>query len=204
MTQIFAANPEFLHLGGGSSPTMYGCDQDWFPGFWQRKAGCGPCTLANMLLYLSRAGKVRLPENISDPAGMLPLMERAWGYVTPGMMGLNSTARFAEGANRMLGDAGSGLIAHAIDIEKDAPLADSAREAILLIESGLKEAPVAFLSLLRHQLGRLEPWHWVTVVGLTRQEEDATLHIYDNGLKFDQSLAEWLDAGGHGGFVALG
>jgi hypothetical protein len=200
LAQTFAANPEYLHLGGAGGATLYGCDQDWF----QRKAGCGACTLANMMLYLARAGKVARQFSIADAQGMLPLMEETWGYVTPGMMGLNSTARFAQGANRLLEDAGSKLRATALDIEKSAPQADSTREAALMIESGLREAPVAFLSLLRHQLGDLEPWHWVTVVGLSRKDQDAILHIYDNGSRFDQSLAGWLDAGGSGGFVSLG
>ena len=61
MTQTFMANPEFLHLDGPGGRTLYGCDQDWFASFWQRKAGCGPCTLANIMRYLGRAGKLSRP-----------------------------------------------------------------------------------------------------------------------------------------------
>ena len=197
------ANPAFLHLTNPEGGTLYGCDQDWFRGFWQRKAGCGPCTLANIMLYLARAGKLRSPLAAKDAEGMLPIMETMWEYVTPGMMGLNATGPFVRGANRALAEAGSPLRAMALDIEKSAS-GKEAGEAAHFIETGLETAPVAFLSLLRHQLGGLEPWHWVTVAGLTRQGNDALLHIYDNTHHFDLSLKAWLDAGGKGGFVALG
>lgn len=203
LTQIYVANPAFMQLSGPEGSPLYGCDQDWFRGLWQRKAGCGPCTLSNIMLYLARAGKLPQAMSARDEQGMLPIMETMWNYVTPGAMGLNSTARFAEGADRALKAAGSPLRAVSLDIEKNsAALADRAG-ATDFIASGLRQAPVAFLSLLRRQLGPLEPWHWVTVAGLSRDADDAVLHIYDNGHAFDLSLAAWLDAGGGGGFVAL-
>jgi len=201
LTQTFAANPEFLHLKGPGGRTLYGCDQDWFQSFWQRKAGCGPCTLANIMRYLAQAGALA-GAAAPEAHGCLPLMEEMWDYVTPGMMGLNSTARFAQGAARALKKAGSGLTPRALDIEKGASLQD-ASQLISFIESGLQQAPVAFLNLLRRQLGPLEAWHWVTVVGLSHTEKGAVLHIYDNGLAFDLPLEQWLNAEGSGGFVAF-
>lgn len=205
MTQTYVENPVFLHLFSPEGSTLYGCDQDWFRGFWQRKAGCGPCTLSNIMLYLARAGKLARMLSVRDEQGMLPLMETMWEYVTPGMMGLNSTERFARGANQALAEAGSPLRAASFDIPQGASPEESAVQAIDFIKTGLTQAPVAFLSLLRRQLGPLEPWHWVTVAGLSQEkEDDAALHIYDNGFAFDLSLAAWLQAGGSGGFVALG
>ena len=32
----------------------FGCDQEWYAEHWQRQAGCGPCTAATLLYYLSR------------------------------------------------------------------------------------------------------------------------------------------------------
>ncbi|MDD3571808.1 MAG: hypothetical protein PHP07_02530 [Eubacteriales bacterium] len=203
MTQTFMANPEFLHLDGPGGRTLYGCDQDWFASFWQRKAGCGPCTLANIMRYLGRAGKLSQPAVLEGVTSCQALMEEMWGYVTPGMMGLNSTARFAQGAAQALEKAGGQLTPAALDIDQKASQEESARSAAEFIAAGLMQAPVAFLNLLRRQLGPLEPWHWVTVVGLSRSEEDATLHIYDNGLRFDLSLSRWLLAGGNGGFVSF-
>ena len=202
MAQTFVANPAFLHLIGSEGSTLYGCDQDWFRGFWQRKAGCGPCTLANIMLYLARAGKLNKPLAAKDAQGMLPIMEAMWEYVTPGIRGLNSTQRFVDGANQALSNAGCALQASALDINEGA-LPQERAGIIHTIQTGLSQAPVAFLSLLKHQLGDLEPWHWVTVAGLSPDGDDALLHIYDNGLAFQLSLKTWLDAGGTGGFVAF-
>ena len=204
MSQLLLNNLSFLHLKDEGNRPLYGCDQDWFRSFWQRKAGCGPCTLANIMLYLSRAGKLAKGFEVNSIQHMLPLMEAMWERVTPGMMGLNSTERFVLGANQALLESSSALSARALDIEKGTSLAEGAGQILPFVKAGLAEAPVGFLSLLKKQLDALEPWHWVTLVGMSQGAEDVTLHIYDNGLQFDLSLKKWLEAGGNGGFVAFG
>ena len=47
------SRPDLLVISDESATQYYGCDQDWFALHWQRQAGCGPCTAATLLYYLS-------------------------------------------------------------------------------------------------------------------------------------------------------
>ena len=82
-----------IRLGGWG--VSQGVNQDWFSGYWQRLAGCGPCTGANMMRYLGSRAGIAAPYETKEQ--MLSLMGAAWGYLTPGARGLNSPERFREG-----------------------------------------------------------------------------------------------------------
>lgn len=199
MTSSVSA-PDILRFTERNRPAHFAGNQDWFRGFWQRKAGCGPTTGANLLYYLSRFNCLRLPVDVKDREGFLKLMEYTWDYLTPGMMGLNSTQMMQKGLDEMLARAGSDARSRALDI----PAKESERpphEAVAaFIRAGLEEnSPVAFLNLNNGGLSRLESWHWVTVMGLVGEGPEAALDIFDNGERFFINLADWLAGTSRGG-----
>ena len=177
-------NPEYMHLY--TPQGLYkGCDQDWVPSFWQRKAGCGACTLGNILMYLGKAGHAPALNAILDKNAMLRLMKESWGYATPGLMGLNNIHPFASGAAQALKDKGIPFACQTLEAPQ--PLEDMAA----FIQQGLLYAPVAFLNLSRTQQGDMEPWHWMTVVALEKAWGQYTLHLYDNGKAITGDLTAW-------------
>lgn len=198
--------PDYLHFSCPGSGVLFGCDQDWFRGFWQRKAGCGPCTGANLLLYLSRSGRLSLPMEITDRASFLILMERSWEYLTPGMKGLNSPYLMLEGLDAFLENLGSGMRSRALNIPTEEDRRPHFETAETFIRNGLlADSPVAFLNLSNGDVAQLESWHWVTVIGLDGKGRDAELVIYDNGRQLRVSLSRWLSTTRRGGgFVYVG
>ena len=192
--------PDYLHFSCPGSGVLFGCDQDWFRGFWQRKAGCGPCTGANLILYLSRSGRLSLPMEITDRASFLVLMERSWEYLTPGMMGLNSPFLMQRGLDAYLESLGSPLRSRVLEVPAQEALRPSPAQAEAFIRQGLEAgSPVAFLNLSNGDIPGLESWHWVTVIGVSGTGEDAALDIYDNGKQLSVSLPRWLRATKRGG-----
>ncbi len=204
MTQTISA-PRHLHFpceGAEceSAAVLFGADQDWFRGFWQRKAGCGPCTGANILLYLFRQGRVRLDEGADDRKGFLKLMEQSWGYLTPGMMGLNSPFMMQKGLDAYFEERGSAFRAKAIEVPAQNDERPSLAQAEEFIRKGLAaDSPVAFLNLSNGDIPHLESWHWVTVIGIEGEGDRADLLIYDNGNQIRVNLYTWLHSTKRGG-----
>jgi len=198
--------PDHLHFSCPGSGVLFGCDQDWFRGFWQRKAGCGPCTGANLLLYLSRSGRLSLPMEITDRGSFLSLMERSWEYLTPTVMGLNSPYLMQKGLDAFLKSLGSAMKSRVLNIPAEEDLRPSLEKAEAFIRKGLTEnCPVAFLNLSNGDIAQLESWHWVTVIGLEGTGKDADLVIYDNGHQLRVNLSHWLRSTRRGGgFVYVG
>jgi hypothetical protein len=197
------SGPEHLHVPCAGTGVCFGLDQDWFPGLWQRKAGCGPCTGANILLYLSRSGRLELPIQITDQGSFVSLMERSWEYLTPGVMGLNSPFMMQKGLDAFFESLGSPLKTRAMEIPGDTDRRPDPRLAEDFIRKGLSlDSPVAFLNLSNGDIPGLESWHWVTIVGLSGTGEEAVMNIYDNGKRLDVNLRRWLKTTKRdGGFV---
>ncbi len=192
--------PDFLHFACPGSGVCFGCDQDWFRGFWQRKAGCGPCTGANLLLYLSRGGRLSLPMEVTDRGSFLALMERSWEYLTPGVMGLNSPFLMQKGLDEFLQSLGSPLRSRVLEVPAEEALRPGTEAAEAFIRKGLgADSPVAFLNLSNGEITHLESWHWVTVIGLQGSGEEAEMNIYDNGHQMRVSLPRWLRSTRRGG-----
>jgi hypothetical protein len=204
MTETISA-PQYLHFPCegqecGRAATLFGADQDWFRGFWQRKAGCGPCTGANILLYLSKKGRIALDEGAGDRAGFLKLMEQSWQYLTPGVMGLNSPFMMQKGLDAWFEERGSGLRAQAIEIPAESAARPDPDGVLAFIREGLRaDSPVAFLNLSSGDIAHLESWHWVTVVGVEGEGDRADLLIYDNGNQIRVNLTAWLRSTRRGG-----
>ncbi len=180
----------------------HGADQDWFGTAWRRQAGCGPTTAANLLRYLGERAGLTLPA--AGAPEMRRLMDRAWGYVTPGLMGLNTTEAFREGMDRFLRETGSPLRCRVLDV----PARREERPSRQAVYEFLKEAfeadsPVAFLNLDRGALTNLESWHWVSLIGAEAGPESLLAACCDNGQLRTLDLGLWLQTTARrGGFVS--
>jgi hypothetical protein len=177
--------------------TTYGCDQDWYADHWQRQAGCGPCTAATVLYYLSRRRPdlARLYTAASnDRSDFMHYMSEIWHYVTPGHMGVNEASILANGVQSFAASQGIVLQSRSLRIPK---LQQATRpaftELVAFIRQGLAtDCPVAFLNLSNGQLTNLDHWHWVTITGLDCPADSALPH--DEGQPGDM-LATIADSG---------
>lgn len=201
ITSVRRPEDFIIPLPGGGS--QHGVDQDWYARHWQRTAGCGPSTASNILRYY--AGRLRLPLPVGSKEDMQRLMAWVWDYVRPGVMGLNSTARYAQGLDRLLRDIGSGLSTRALDVDAGSSPAERARAAGFIREALAADQPVAFLNLSNGALKNLENWHWVTLTALDEGARGLTATAVDNGRLLRLDLGLWLESTARGGgFAAAG
>ena len=198
-------NPTLLQIEAEINHTpAFGCDQDWYHEAWQRQAGCGPCTSASILYYLSRqhdelAGLYALSDNSKEH--FQAFMSEIWHYVTPGRMGVNEGTMLSEGVLRYARHVHIDMDAHLAKIpglhQKRAPLS----KIIHFIQHGLNlDCPVAFLNLSNGNLSNLESWHWVTLVALFKNETgEYYAAISDSGEPKLIRLGQWYESSLLGG-----
>ena len=74
----------------------YGGNQEWFSSIFQRKAGCGPVSASNVIMYESK-------KHYSKEE-FIKIMEDMWNYITPGMMGLNKVEYYNDGFSKYIKD----------------------------------------------------------------------------------------------------
>ena len=190
-------NPDLLDIVDAGR-TYRGVDQDWYTHFWRRKAGCGPCTATNMLRYLR--GRVALPMPSDTREQAVALMDWAWGYVTPTLMGLNSTALFRKGMDDILAHLGSPLRCRVLDVPDALADRPDERQVADFIRDGLRaDSPVAFLNLHNAGLPDLDTWHWITFTGLAEGPDGLRITAADNGREIHINLSEWLQKAERGG-----
>lgn len=200
-------NVEHLHLTDGEGHLYHGADQEWYPLSWQRRAGCGPTTASQLLLYNSRSYPELGLMSVKDKDGMVALMEEVWSYITPGIMGVHLVSHFTKGLERYLADHNIERTVISLAIPKAREARPSFDEVVDFITRSLKAGqPVAFLNLGSGGIENLDPWHWVTVVGLfqVREESPVMLNIYDAGNSFPIEFSLWYALTGRSsGFVSL-
>jgi hypothetical protein len=187
---------------------FYGCDQEWYADYWQRQAGCGPCTAATILYYLSRtrAEFQRLYTAEShDREDFTRFMDEIWHYVTPGHMGVNEASILTDGVRSYASTHGIRL---APVILKIPGIQTSARPSFQdmasFIRKGLEsDCPVAFLNLSNGKLSNLDSWHWVTITSLMGPDDgDFLAVISDSGQLKQISLGLWYRTTVLGGSLA--
>ena len=180
---------------------QYGLNQLWYSAFWQRKAGCGPTAAATLLLYLNRRDNGPLPYQGGSIAAATQAMEDVWRFVTPGVMGLNSTGKFVRGMEKLAEHYGAPWTCRELRIEKAAPLGETAA----FVEAGLaSDCPVAFLNLHAGEITAFEGWHWIVVTALGVEEGRYTATACDDGKQIRFDLGRWLATTEKGGgFVYL-
>ncbi len=206
MTRISIKDIHLFEIKDEREPgILYGCDQDWYGKHWQRMAGCGPCTVTNIMYYVYKAHRhSKLGQTRSD---YLKLMNEIWNYVTPGMGGVSSTSMLMNGFGRYLQEQKLKYTLDNIDIERKVQQRPELSELIAFLENALmNDIPAAFLNLEHGTIHELESWHWVTVLALEYdlEEKAALITIMDNGDIKRIDLARWLSSTKlGGGFVSL-
>ncbi|MDD2534822.1 MAG: hypothetical protein PHC86_09025 [Eubacteriales bacterium] len=209
---------DYLNLTTQERTRVAGCNQDWYPVTWQRRAGCGPTTATNLLIYHQRAGRILVQQNLQSTADGLQLMQRVWHYVKPTAMGVHTPGIFQFGMQKLIDEialtAPSGvnqqsppsLSALSLLIPRQKTLRPTLSVVVSFIREGLQhDSPVAFLNLSNGSIRRLDKWHWVTVTGIIENSPTAVeLEICDNLSRFTISLDEWFESTSlGGGFVYL-
>lgn len=177
---------------------LKGVDQEWYTGYRQRLSGCGPSTATNILRYYR--DRLTLPVRAQTREEARELMELVWDYVTPTLMGLNTTRRYVEGIDRLQAEKGWGLSCRRLDISDRESQRPAAGQVADFIREGLaSDCPVAFLNLSRGSLENLDQWHWVTLVALEEEEGQLWAEAVDNGRLLRLDLSLWLRSTTRGG-----
>ena len=172
---------------------FFGGNQEWYPSFWQRQAGCGPTAAATIAMYERRRQD---SDEIWTQKRLLQLMLTMWDFVTPQTMGLSKVEYYATGYERYLTNCGTSVNqSHVLNV----PTAMKKRPALSTVIDFLAKAlqddqPVAFLNWHNGGLSQLESWHWVTIAGLAAETDEAKLVVTlsDGGLRKEIDLARWL------------
>ncbi len=184
----------------------HGCDQEWYGSEWQRRSGCGPTVVCNMLWYLNRTRpSFGLNRTLGCKKDLSSFMEDVWEYVTPTKRGIPTTGMLADAALAYAKARGLGIGCRVCDVPEE----KSARPGWGEVVGFLKEAlshnlPVAFLNLCTGDEKNLDPWHWVTVIALACDADGARafVNVLDGGVIKRGDLSLWYrTTTSGGGFV---
>lgn len=171
-----------------------GGSQEWYSESWQRMSGCGPTAASNLIWYLTRSRsdlKHLCDVGSGDKASFVKLMSEMFTFITPGMLGVNTSAIFTAGMLKYCEAYGVKLIPQALEIPKLSimrPVLEKAHEFILC--SLRSDCPVAFLNLSNGNQHRLDSWHWVTIIAL--ETNAMSIFISDQGRILNIDFDAWL------------
>lgn len=206
MQTVSLKHPELFNIFDEiSAKTHFGSNQQWYKDEFQRKAGCGPSVASNLVSYslLEHNGRSG-PVNKED---FLKLMEELWLYVTPSRQrGLPSTDLFYKGLIAYAQDNGLRVKRCAI-IDMHNPASEKPPLSVVikfLTDAIAKDIPVAYLNLDSGDEKTLDEWHWVTVLSIESEGEQAWLEIMDEGKTKRIDLTLWYNTTQlGGGFVCF-
>lgn len=191
-------NPEYLYIHDSVGTFAYGSDQEWYPMLWQRRAGCGPTTASNLMLYFQQRQNPRLIQR--DEA--ILMMQEVWKLVTPGIMGVHLLSQFTKGVAIFMPSLPFDLTERTLKIPKGKDKRPSLAAVLdFLVSSFEADSPVAFLNLSKGSLPNLDEWHWVTLVAVEQEGEGEAVYatVYDAGLTWKIDLGLWLESTTRGG-----
>lgn len=198
------SNLELLKFIDESNDNIYfGCDQEWYPTEWQKRAGCGPTTACNMLLYqkfLYFREKAATNNNSKEFA--LAQMQEVWHYITPTEKGIPTTGIFCRNIDDYYKSKGLNATCYSFEIPEDKFLRPRFEEVIHFIEEAmLVDSPVAFLNLCNGEVQGLDSWHWVSIVSLEFDESGniGNVEIVDEGLLKKIDFLSWYNTTKLGG-----
>lgn len=193
---LFEVSDEIDHV------IRHGFDQEWYRTLWQRRSGCGPTAVANIVYYLGRtrgadASAVRTPSR-SDA---LAIMEDVWEYVKPTMHGIPSTKLLADDVRAYAAAKRLAIRPDSLDIPERRRERPDFRGLLPFLSEALdRDTPVAFLNLNNGKETQLDSWHWVTIIRLEYDSGgNASADILDEGRIKRINLAQWYDTTTLGG-----
>ncbi|MCD7817637.1 MAG: hypothetical protein LUH07_01085 [Lachnospiraceae bacterium] len=176
----------------------YGWDQDKFPGFLMKHAGCAAVTACDSCIYLKLyKGLSELCPYVSADITREEYLDFAGEmkpYLYPRMGGIDTLNLYMDSFGNYLHDRGSSL--------EMTPFAgtESLQEAEQVIVEQLdQEIPIPYL-MLKHKKKELDDytWHWFMLTGYKTEAEDRNdfqvkVVTYGEAVWFD--LAELWDTG---------
>ncbi len=165
---------------------------------WQRRAGCGPTTASNLMLYFQQR---HTPRKLQKDEVLL-MMQQMWSLVTPGIMGVHLLSQFTKGVEVFLPKLPFSLQVETLKIAKAKEERPSLKQVVrFLVASFDADSPVAFLNLSKGSLKNLDEWHWVTIVGVEQEREGEPVYaiLYDASMTWKIDLGLWLETTTRGG-----
>lgn len=179
----------------------YGANQIWYKSYWKRQAGCGPTACALLIWYISHTHencKNLCEHNTQNRVAFLQIMEEVWEYVTPTIMGLNSTSLFINGVVKYAEKKGVSINCRNIEIPKCKTDRPSNTQLNKFISDAVADdLLIAFLNLSNGDIANLDKWHWVVIVG--KVVDTDTVIIYDQGNCKEIDMSIWLSTTTTGG-----
>lgn len=204
MTTASISNLNLLKVFDESThATYYGCNQEWYAGDRQRRAGCGPTVASTIINYLNHTRSVLGSQTSCNRREIcLPFMEEVWDYVTPQKEGIPTTKMFYEDVLSYAKSKGITVEYSFLDVPQDKFLRAPLPDVLSFLETALlKDIPVAFLNLCNGDEDNLDSWHWVTIISLECDKERNSIfvNILDRGLIKKIDLALWYNTTTLGG-----
>ncbi len=199
---IALEHPERIQITDGEGCLRYGGDQEWYGPFWRKQAGCGPTVASNLMLYQHRAGRLRLPAEVTDVPTYVELMDAVWCHVTPNMRGVSTLSHFCTGVHGYLRSIGQKLSCNTLEVPRNMKHRPDVPALAAYLDKAMKaDSPVAFLIRSDGAVENLEAWHWITIVSFEYEAESSSLtaEIYNNSVPSRVDLVKWLCAPGFGG-----
>lgn len=135
----------FLVKDDDEGNSFYGFDQEWYNTLWQRRAGCGPTVVANIVNYLNctRHGGKHLPLTKKEA---LAIMEDVYQYVTPTLRGIPSTQLLYDKVLDYAKNTGLDIQLEVLNVPEKWALRPDFQQLISFLQKALaKNTPLAFL-----------------------------------------------------------
>jgi hypothetical protein len=198
----------FLIIDEITEKIYYGGHQEWYPTIWQRKSGCGPTVVSNIVYYLSQRNACVDPsKGPRSKSQCVELMQDVWKYVTPSLRGIPTTEMLRERVERYAQSKGMTVIMDYLDIPEKERLRPTFPALLAFLDQALSsDTPVAFLNLNSGAEKKLDSWHWVTILSLEYAEDASTafIEIADQGAIIKIDLRNWFRTTTlGGGFVSF-
>lgn len=203
MEQWQIKKPEWLQVQWDNH-VAFGYNQEWYKDAWQRLAGCGPTTATQVVSYVKFRDGLLDSRHANDGKAALARMETVWNYVKPRYGGgLYKTQWFEKGLENYFAETKLPYDVHMLNVHPFALQRPSVGEVTEFLKSAmLADCPVGFLNRHRGQEESLYTWHWVPLIGVSKNGEEVVGTVYDEEKEFKFSLNKWLkDTLLGGGFV---
>ena len=189
---------ELQHMEALKVGRWMGGSQEWYPRHLRRLSGCGPTNAALMVWYLAQTRpefSALCDVGTRSKEDFLRVMNEMFGYVKPGMQGVNHAAKFACGLAAYADRRDVPLRLDWVETRRDLPF-----PGLFVLEALQKDRPVEFLNLHSGSQSQLDGWHWMTIIAF---ESDSTLtHCCDQGKIVKFLMREWHATSKLGGHFA--